>query len=61
MRDRAKHITEDGASQSAYVHDFVMIYAVCVELSGLWICPPPSTACPPIYARSFIFLAFNRF
>ena len=24
---------EDGTSQSAYVHDFLMIYAVCLKLS----------------------------
>jgi hypothetical protein len=29
MRGRGKPIMEDGASQSAYVDDFVMIYAVC--------------------------------
>jgi hypothetical protein len=39
---------EDGTSQSAYVHDFLMIYAVCLKLSELWFSLPVSTACPPI-------------
>jgi len=51
---------EDGTSQSAYVHDFLMIYAVCFKLSELLISVRASIACPPICSL-FYFPAFNRF
>jgi hypothetical protein len=44
MRNRATLIMEDGASQTACVHDLLLIYAVCVCAC---VRAPVCSACPP--------------
>jgi len=57
MRNRATLIMEDGASQTACVHDLLLIYAVCVCAC---VRAPVCSACPPNWSFFYLY-AFNRF